>query len=113
MPSKKGFISTPLTNEIIKNKNIQIVDIRTPKEWEEWSLDNSLKIMFMNEDGTHNVKFISELNRQAPKDKYIALLCRTGSRTFSCATMLSNLGYSNIINLKGGIHLYKILSYKK
>lgn len=113
LPVKMSFINLPLTDEIINNKNIQIVDIRTPKEWEEWSLDNSLKIKFANEDGTHNVKFISEFKKQVPKDKYIALLCRSGTRTFTCATMLSNLGYSKIINLKGGIHLYKRLQILK
>ncbi len=86
-------------------KNIKIIDIRTPAEWRETGIvKGSYPIMFFDEQGNYDVpKFLKALNKVVKKDEQFALICRVGSRTGMVSEFLSNkLGYK-VINLKGGI----------
>ena len=87
------------------NKNIKIIDIRTPAEWKETGIvKDSYTIMFFDEEGNFNVQsFLNQLNMVVKKDEPFALICRVGSRTSLVSEFLSEkLGY-HVINLKGGI----------
>lgn len=87
------------------DKNIKIIDIRTPAEWEETGIvKGSYTIMFFDEKGNFNVEtFLKQLNMAVKKDEQFTLLCRVGSRTGMVSEFLSEkLGYK-VINLKGGI----------
>ncbi|SFV62188.1 rhodanese-like domain protein [hydrothermal vent metagenome] len=88
-----------------KNKNIKIIDIRTPSEWKETGIiKGSHTIMFFNERGQYNInKFVSDVNKIVKKGEKFAIICRTGSRTATIAPYLSDKLHYNIINLKGGI----------
>ena len=60
------------------NKNIKIIDIRTPAEWRETGIVNgSYTIMFFNEEGDYDVpKFLKALDDVVKKDEQFALICR-------------------------------------
>ena len=91
--------------EAFLNKNIKIIDIRTPAEWRETGIvKGSTAIMFLDEQGNYNIpKFLKELDSVVKKDEQFALICRVGSRTGMVSEFLANkLGY-RVINLKGGI----------
>ena len=86
-------------------KNIKIIDIRTPAEWRETGIVNgSYPIMFFDEQGNYDIqKFLKALDKVVKKDEQFALICRVGSRTGMVSEFLANkLGY-RVINLKGGI----------
>ena len=101
-------------------KNIKIIDIRTPAEWKETGIvKDSYTITFFDEKGNFNVEsFLKQLNMAVKKDEQFALLCRVGSRTGMVSQFLSEkLGYK-VINLKGGIMKmihdgYKTVPYKQ
>ena len=40
------------------------------------------------------------------KEDTIILQCHSGGRSFQIQQMLKNMGYKNVVNLKGGISLY-------
>ena len=87
------------------DKNIKIIDIRTPAEWKETGIvEGSYTIMFFDERGNFNLEsFLRQLNMAVKKDEQFALICRVGSRTGMVSEFLSEkLGY-NVINLQGGI----------
>ncbi len=88
-----------------KNKNLKIIDIRTPPEWKETGLiKGSHALMFFNERGRYNMnKFISDVNKIVKKGEKFAIICRTGSRTSAIAPYLSDKLKFNIIDLQGGI----------
>ena len=88
-----------------KNKNLKIIDIRTPPEWKETGIvKGSHTIMFFDERGGYNMnKFISDVNKIVKKGEKFAIICRTGSRTGVIAPYLSDKLKFNVINLKGGI----------
>ncbi len=87
------------------DKNIKIIDIRTPAEWRETGIVNgSYTIMFFDEQGNYDVpKFLKTLDGVVKKGEQFALICRVGSRTGMVSEFLSkDMGYK-VINLKGGI----------
>jgi len=100
-------------------KDIKIIDIRTPNEWKETGIvKDSYTIMFFDEEGNFSVEnFLKQLNMVVKKDESFALICRVGSRTGIISEFLSEkLGYK-VINLKGGIMKiiqegYKTVPYK-
>ena len=102
------------------NKNIKIIDIRTPAEWSETGIvKGSYTIMFFDEKGNFNVEnFLRQLSMAVKKDEQFALICRVGSRTGIVSEFLSEkLGYK-VINLKGVIMKmihdgYKTTPYKQ
>ena len=86
-------------------KNMKIIDIRTPSEWRETGIvKDSYTIKFFDEKGNFNVAtFLKQLDMVVRKDEPFALICRVGSRTRIVAEFLSEkLGYK-VTNLKGGI----------
>jgi len=102
------------------DKNIKIIDIRTPAEWKETGIvKGSYTIMFFDERGNFNLEgFLRKLNMAVKKDEQFALICRVGSRTGMVSEFLSEkLGY-NVINLQGGIMKmiyegYRTVPYRK
>jgi len=102
------------------DKNVKIIDIRTPSEWKETGIvKGSYTIMFFDEKGNFNVEnFLKQLDMIVKKDEQFALICRVGSRTGMVSEFLSEkLGYK-VINLKGGIMKmihegYKTVPYKQ
>jgi len=101
-------------------KNIKIIDIRTPAEWKETGIiKGSYTIMFFDEQGRFYVPdFLKKIDKIVKKDEQFALICRVGSRTGMVSEFLSEkLGYK-VINLKGGIMKmihegYKTVPYKE
>ena len=87
------------------NRDIKIIDIRTPEEWKETGIvENSYTIMSYDEKGNFNVgTFLKQLNAEVNKNEQFALICRTGSRTGRVSRLLSEKFGYNVINLMGGI----------
>ncbi len=86
-------------------KNMKIIDIRTPSEWRETGIvKGSYTIMFFDEKGNFNVEtFLKQLDMVVKKDEPFALICRVGSRTRIVAEFLSEKLDYKVTNLKGGI----------
>ena len=87
------------------NKNIPIVDVRTPGEWRETGLlKGAIPIMFFDIRGNYDARrFLEELNKKVDTTKPFALICHTGSRTSMIAPWLAKeFGYK-VINLQGGM----------
>ena len=93
-----------LTKDFL-NKNIPIVDVRTPGEWRETGLlKGAIPITFFNAKGKYDAKkFLTQLNKKVDTTKPFALICHTGSRTSIIAPWLSKEFNYNVINLKGGM----------
>lgn len=79
----------------IKNNEIILLDVRTPKERKENHIKGSYHIPL------YEIKSrIHELNRF--KDKEIICYCRVGNRSLIAASKLKRYGFKSA-NLKGGI----------
>lgn len=79
----------------IESHPVQLIDVRTPKEFDSGHIKNAKNIDFYsNEFGS---KF-GQLN----KDKAIYIYCKSGNRSMKAANKLIKLGFTDIYDLKGG-----------
>ena len=83
-------------NELIRNGNTQLVDVRTAEEFFEGHLPGALNIDMKKSD------FMEQARRQLTKDKTVAVYCRSGRRSATAAEWLAKEGY-RVVNLKEGI----------
>ena len=78
-----------LVQEIREKKEVFLIDVRRPKELEEYRLA-----------GAHNIdlKDLAKSLDKLPKNKasYIVTICRTGARATLAASMLRMMGYTNV-----------------
>jgi len=84
----------------IQNKEVQLVDIRTPKEYHSGHLAKAINIDFYDKD------FIQQMSR-LNKNEAVYIYCHSGGRSGRAAKRLSDAGFSEIIDLKGGIVAWK------
>ena len=89
-------VTTDVFESQIKSENVQILDVRTKKEFDEGHLAEAKQIDIKNEDFMKTAKTVLD------KSKTIAVYCRSGKRSADAAKQLSDAGYK-VINMKGGI----------
>ena len=82
--------------EEIKQPSIQILDVRTPAEFAEGHLANSLNIDFESGNFAEEIKKLD-------KSKSYAVYCRSGRRSAMAAEEMSHLGFKFVSNMVGGI----------
>ena len=82
--------------KLIAGSNVVILDVRKPEEYAESHIKGAILIdQFQND-------FIEQAKSKLPKDKTIAVYCRSGRRSANAAGRLAREGYKPV-NLKGGI----------
>lgn len=85
----------------INTKNVQLVDVRTPNEFNTGHIKNAQNIDFFNKND-FTVNF-NKLNKEEP----VYIYCRSGNRSQKAARKLVNLGFKKIYDLKGGYMNWK------
>lgn len=100
-----GSYATDELTETFYSTHIKIIDIRTEPEWENTGIiKGSYTITFFDGNGDYDTGiFTQKLDKIVKKDEKFALICRSGKRTAKAAKILYNLGYKNVIDLRGGI----------
>lgn len=83
-----------------QSKKVQLVDVRTPEEFNYGHIQNAINIDSSSEE--FNLEF-SALN----KNEAVYVYCRSGARSRRCANKLAGMGFMEIYDLKGGILNYK------
>lgn len=76
-------------------KDIQLVDVRTPKEFGEGHIGNAVNIDVNSKDFNSTIQ-------QLNKNKKVYVYCRTGKRSAMAAKKLDSLGFKKIYNLPVG-----------
>ena len=89
------------TESIEKSKNNVVLDVRTPEEYDEGCIVNSINLNIYDSQF-----FMDELNKLNKKD-FIHVYCRTGSRSFQACEIIKQFGFENVYNLEGGILEWK------
>jgi len=91
-----GLITPDKAADFIDDVDPFILDVRTPKEWDETGvIPGAVTITLTELD-----QYLSEL---PPLNKPILVYCKAGARGQYALTYLKVLGYKNVKNLKGGI----------
>lgn len=84
-------------SEIIQDKSVTIIDVRTAEEYKTGHVEGAINIPY---DEIEN-----EVNYD--KDQTIAVYCRTGVRSSETAKTLEKMGYTKIYDL-GGIEDFNV-----
>lgn len=84
----------------IQSDSVLLIDVRTPEEYKAGHIENARNWNFYDEN------FLS-LFEEIEKDKPIYLYCKSGGRSSSAANKLTEMGYKNIHELKGGMEAWK------
>lgn len=82
--------------QVINHQNAVIVDVRTDKEYQEGHIVNALHIPL----GVLENR-VSELKNY--KTTSLIMVCRSGARSASAATILKKQGFEEVNNLNGGM----------
>ena len=83
-------------NELIKNGNGVIVDVRTPHEFSRGHIANATLIDISNKQFANKINLLQ-------KDKPVYIYCLTGSRSRNAASFMMKNGFMEVYNLQNGI----------
>ena len=84
------------TEQLAKDENAFILDVRTDDEVAEGYIPNSTHIDIYLGQG-----FIDELNK-LDKSKNYYVYCRSGNRSGQACAIMNSIGFENTLNLEGG-----------
>lgn len=85
---------------ILELEDVQLVDVRTPQEFDEEHILNSQNIDFTSPTFDED---ITKLDKSKP----VILYCKGGGRSAKCAKKLEDAGFKKIYDLEGGISKWK------
>ena len=77
-------------------EDLVILDVRTPAEFDEGHIDGAVMIDFYRDD------FAAELAKLDPDAPYV-LYCRSGNRSGQTRAMMTELGFSAVDDVDGGV----------
>jgi rhodanese-related sulfurtransferase len=89
-------ISVEELQSLLKTEDIQLVDVRTPEEYQLGFIGNAQNIDYFSPTFEEE---ISKFDKQKP----IILYCKSGNRSSKSAAKLSKAGFVKIYTLDGGI----------
>lgn len=80
-------------------KDVQLVDVRTPQEYDAGHIQGSENVDYLSKD------FKAKMAKY-DKQKPLYIYCKSGNRSGKSAVILSEMGFENIIDLKGGYNAW-------
>ncbi|MEJ5225344.1 MAG: rhodanese-like domain-containing protein, partial [Anaerolineales bacterium] len=101
LPADKGYytISAAKLNEALAEGPVFIVDVREPSEVEAGYIAGSINLPIRT--------LLQNLDKLPAKDQRIVILCASGHRGGLGMMALRLLGYTDVVNLGGGINAWK------
>ncbi len=92
-------ISPSEAQNLIKNYQIIILDVRAPWEFAEGHIKNAKNLDFTDPDFSDNLEKLD-------KDKKYLVYCKTGRRGAMALGVMENIGFKNLYNLIGGYNAW-------
>ena len=82
--------------ETVIDKEVQLIDIRTPEEYANGYIDDAVNIPIA--DKTQFITDFSKLDKEKP----VYIYCYSGVRSHRAGKLLKELGFTAIYDFKGG-----------
>lgn len=82
------------SQEMAKNEG-QLIDVRTPKEYNNGHLENAVNIHLYDKDFTERINKLD-------KNKTVYVYCKAGGRSADAVEVLKSNGFVHIVELDGG-----------
>ena len=98
--SEVRLVSPEEMQDILELEDVQVVDVRTPEEFNEDHIKNAQNIDFKSPTFEED---ILKLDKSRP----VLLYCKAGGRSAKCVKKLEEAGFKKIYDLDGGISKWK------
>ena len=96
---------TELSEKLKSDDSFILLDVREPMELDLAEItDNRLEVTPMSRLAQEGIDALSEPARQ--KDSTIYVMCHHGNRSAQVTAWLAQQGWTNVFNVRGGIHEY-------
>ena len=95
-----NLISVKEMQELVHLEDMQLVDVRTPSEYNEGHVPNAQNIDFWDANFDENIEKLD-------KSKPIIVYCKSGGRSAKCVSKLAAKGFEKTYDLKGGFSQWK------
>ena len=89
-------VNVNVFSELVVQEGGQILDVRTPEEWEEGTIKGATKMDFFDNDFDHQLEKLD-------KTKPVYVYCKSGGRSGKAAKKMEKMGFTTVYNLLGGI----------
>ena len=87
--------------QLLKQDNIQLIDVRTVSEYKRGYISRAQNIDFMSENFEINIQ---KLDKTRP----VIVYCQRGGRSAKCAKKMKALGFIKIYDLEGGYSKWEV-----
>ncbi|KAA1245822.1 rhodanese-like domain-containing protein [Aquimarina sp. RZ0] len=94
------LITVEEMDKLLELEKVQLVDVRTPKEFANGHIDGAININFYDENFETLISTID-------KSKPIAVYCGRGGRSAKCSAYMEKAGFTKIYDLDGGLTEWK------
>ena len=98
--SEVKLVTADEMKSILELEDVQLVDVRTPKEFEEIRIAEAQNIDFRSPTFDDDIIKLD-------KSKPVVLYCKSGRRSAKCAEKLKDAGFEKVYDLEGGISKWK------
>ena len=82
------------------NKDILLIDVRTPGEYASGHIENSINIDYRSDD-------FKELIAKLDTNQEVYVYCKVGGRSARSAKAMEEMGFKKVYDLKGGIKAWE------
>lgn len=97
----KAVLITPEEMQtIIKSDYVQLIDVRSPEEYNEGHIENSQNIDYYSDTFSEDILVLD-------KTKPVILYCKSGKRSKASSIILLEAGFEKVYDLDGGILEWK------
>jgi rhodanese-related sulfurtransferase len=98
----QNVLDAAQTENMLKSDGtVQLVDVRTPSEWQQTGvIEGAKRINFNGSDFQEQVA-------QLDKNKPVIVYCAAGGRSPKAAAAMTKMGFKNVYNYAGGMNDWK------
>jgi phage shock protein E len=93
--AQENLAPTAFVAKLKTTPNAQLLDVRTPNEWNAGKIESSKCMNFMDADFKQQVEKLD-------KNKPVFVYCAAGGRSTKASQILKEAGFKVIYNLQGG-----------
>ncbi len=98
----KQITAEELKGRVKAGESLHIIDVREPAEYAEYNIGGKLfplgKILGMQLEDLDDLK-----------DEELIIHCKGGTRSMQACVVLEQLGFTNVVNLSGGVQAWQKL----
>lgn len=98
---KGGNVEAAEAKELLaSDATIKILDVRSPQEVKAGKIEGSVNINIQDENFKEQLEAL-------PKDETYLVYCHAGGRSARAMKIMTDLGFTSVYNMKGGIGAWK------